>query len=1498
VCAAATAFVLVAAGARPAAGQTIVAGPTTTALTAAPGERVALPIAIDLTGAPGVSLGSFRLSLRFNPTLLKVIGTAPGAFAAPVFNTDSGAQGVVKFAGANATGATGFFTLGSVLFEALSTVAGDTLRVAFQELVAAGTFADLLPQLVVTQGTFCGGSLYGDLDGDGIVKAVDAQVVLMHAVGLPVTADTTLGDVDDDARVNPRDALIILSKVVGLDVSAFRVGQFATAACVGGAPKTVQIFPEPLALAIGDQFLARVDVRDSVGNLLAGKGLAWASSNTGVMTVDSTGKITAVANGSALLTAAVSPGVTDTLTVSVGPRHRWVVNAAGAQGQASEVGSDLYPFSTIRQALDRAADGDTVVIRYGRYSDPLTTTKQLVFLGDSTASGYPVIVVPDGVAGVITRPGRQVMRQLQFTGAKAGLTIRADTVDLASLSFVSLRGPAVQIFDFAAVFLDGVGVSGARGAGIWVDSAAGSVVDIRRSLVAGIEPDSQPLRFGDGYALHGAGIFVRADSVRLDSVSVRGVSRASGSDTALVAGVLTIGASRTTVRRSAISDVGWVGEGGSDTGGGLGMGADSAVTLDVDTVSLHRIGGEGVAIAGDTIRLANADVGEIDRALVEAGRTYHTMEVTDVAGAAVGLVVRGEDGRRSAARRVTVDQVRLSAFDPGADTVTLDSVIVRGIDLTGYTCGLELDSNTAIARVNYARFTHSGYGLGVCSKEPGSTGDASIRQSGYVAILNTVFDGPYTAIHVHADSLLIQNDSIRAVGWGIWQHPGGPRATRWLDVRNVRIGSLLYEGIHAEGVADWMVVAQSEIAGTQAWVPGSCGACGSAIELWSVGDVRIDSVNFRDNFAGALEVWNARSLSMYGDSVSGSYRNADFYYLSEVPPAVSVTNVPWVRLRKNVITEVDNSGVFVAANSGDSVTLDSNTVRTVRASYSGYSGSGIGIYGVQVLGEAFPADTAPDGRVLIRDNAFKGTGRPDYYLEDNTVVVMYLPASVVVQGNSLDSTGRVGVRVEAVDTAIVQDNTLTAAANGSNGEAVVAYGARYALVQANAVTCGALVDATYGIRAGYANADVLGNTVRGCRYGVQAYDLIHYSSPHVHGRLTVRGNSLLHNGAQFDYGVSSTGPTHPPSWEIVGNTIAGAIQAAIIPTPDSSTSVMRIDSNTVTSDTLAGALSAFPEREGIVVPFALVDTTVIRGNTVMVGGNGGIWADGRHVVWIEQNAVTARKGRGLDLALSGATGVRARVAGNTFEGNLSNGMRVARSDSAGSYDSLRIAGNTFRSNGANGLLVDSVLASFVFIDSNLAVSNALAGVRLHRPATGSYNSIRRNTDGLVYQGSGSGVVFQSNNFEDNTGYGVRNLNADTVMVDAINSWWGDAVGPACDATSDWGCDASSTGDSLTSFRVLHSPSATDTVAGTPVGGPPAPAPRVAPAADPSGGASLSVAPVTSVDDPAIATTAPAASAAPLTGRSPSGRAPSADRAGGGGGGGGTPARLRVKRSLR
>ena len=200
---------------RPVAAQTIVAGPATTDLQGVAGDRLTMPIAVDLTGAPGIKLGSYRLSVRWKTAALKFIATGGAAFAAPVFNTDSAAQGVVKWAGANASGATGFFTLGSITFEVVSTGQADTLKLAFQEMTAAETFTNLLPQLTLTGTVFCGGPVWGDMNADGILQALDAQIVLMHAVGTAV-ADTTRGDVDADTRVNPRDALIILSKVVGL----------------------------------------------------------------------------------------------------------------------------------------------------------------------------------------------------------------------------------------------------------------------------------------------------------------------------------------------------------------------------------------------------------------------------------------------------------------------------------------------------------------------------------------------------------------------------------------------------------------------------------------------------------------------------------------------------------------------------------------------------------------------------------------------------------------------------------------------------------------------------------------------------------------------------------------------------------------------------------------------------------------------------------------------------------------------------------------------------------------------------------------------------------------------------------------------------------------------------------------------------------------------------------------------------------------------------------
>lgn len=832
---------------RAAGAQTVVAGPTATDVLAAPGERFTLPIAVDLTAAPSVKLGAYRLSLRWKPALLSFLSADGGTFGAPAANTDSVAQGVLKLAAANALGASGVVTIANVTFRVLSTAAADTFKLAFQELAAAGSFADLLPGLSVTTGLFCGGAIWGDLDGDALVKALDAQIVLMHAVGLPVSADTTLGDVDGDGKANPRDALIILSRVVGLDVSLFRVGRFTISSCVGSSPKTVTVVPAPVALAVGDLFRLSAEVRDSTGKLLVGKNLAWSSSDTSVVKVDSTGRLAAVAEGTATITAAAAPAVSGTAAVTVGPRHRWVVNPSVAQGKPGEVGSDTYPFSTIKQAFDRASPGDTVALGVATYTEPLSTGKALVILGDSGPAGMPVISMPDGQAGVLTIAGKQVIRRVVIGSSRVGLLIQADSVELSSVAVRSSDGPALTIFRSRRTDLQGVNVSTAGGAGIWVDSTGGGVVRIVGTSVGGVGAVPIPLVEGSGYKVYAAGMLLRADSVSIASSRVAGISRGEVSDTsALFAGILTRNTKRTLIQRTTITDVVWsaASAAGSEEEDALGIGADSTGTLEVrDSVAVERVGGSAVAMRGDTLRVLASWIRGAGGVAIDPGFGYRVLEVSDVAVQGARGGVQGEFGRRASIRRSEFQQVReKSGLVPGADTTLVDSVSIGVADQSGYACGVVVDSNAVVTSISHARIRHQGFGLGVCSRDSVTTGDSAMASVGYVAITNTVIEGPYTAVHVHADSLLLVQDSLRAVGWGLWLEGGAPRQTQWVRARDLSLGPLFNGAVvlDSAGTVE-LVEVHSDSAQRLCW-----GCSSGAITVGRAGTVRVDSSRVTD----------------------------------------------------------------------------------------------------------------------------------------------------------------------------------------------------------------------------------------------------------------------------------------------------------------------------------------------------------------------------------------------------------------------------------------------------------------------------------------------------------------------------------------------------------------------------------------------------------------------------------------------------------------------------
>lgn len=107
------------------------------------------------------------------------------------------------------------------------------------------------------------------------------------------------------------------------------VVSFALVACGGGggdgttAPKPVPVASVSVSLTSstllpGRTTTAVADVRSAAGDVLSGRSVSWSSSNTAIATVDGSGNVTAVAAGSATITA-TSEGKSGSATLTVMP---------------------------------------------------------------------------------------------------------------------------------------------------------------------------------------------------------------------------------------------------------------------------------------------------------------------------------------------------------------------------------------------------------------------------------------------------------------------------------------------------------------------------------------------------------------------------------------------------------------------------------------------------------------------------------------------------------------------------------------------------------------------------------------------------------------------------------------------------------------------------------------------------------------------------------------------------------------------------------------------------------------------------------------------------------------------------------------------------------------------------------------------------------------------------------------------------------------------------
>ncbi|HXI34167.1 MAG TPA: Ig-like domain-containing protein, partial [Gemmatimonadales bacterium] len=323
-------------------------------------STVLVPIAVDMAGSGGAKLGSYTARLTWNPGALTFYGANAGNFPPPQINTDSTGSGVLKFTSVSPTGTGGLVTVAQMLFYVADTV-GTPVTLSFNEMSAAGTFTNLLPELTVTSAMFCPSrGFWGDIDRDGASNSRDALLILSKVVGLPVDTtfdtvstaplivDTTLfdsglGDVNSDGNVTSVDALIILSTAVGIPIPGQRVMLLAPGGCGTGSALTLAVFPNTAQLAIDQAYQLLAQGRDSAGRTVTLSNATWRSSNLNVAGVDADGTVHGRAPGSAVITAAVGPGVTATATVTVAPRTKWFVNVA-VTGAPVQFGTAAFPF--------------------------------------------------------------------------------------------------------------------------------------------------------------------------------------------------------------------------------------------------------------------------------------------------------------------------------------------------------------------------------------------------------------------------------------------------------------------------------------------------------------------------------------------------------------------------------------------------------------------------------------------------------------------------------------------------------------------------------------------------------------------------------------------------------------------------------------------------------------------------------------------------------------------------------------------------------------------------------------------------------------------------------------------------------------------------------------------------------------------------------------------------------------------------------------------------
>ncbi len=251
-----------------------------------------------------------------------------------------------------------------------------TFTILVRRLIVVATLL-LLPGVLSAQSA----GVWGDVNGDGRVSAVDAQAVLAFVVGLPLPAGFTAanGDSNCSASVTALDAQIVLAYAVGNPTTQFCVGKQRTDIVAA----SVQLFLSSPSVIVGHTVEMTATVKNAAGTVIPTATVAYATDNAAVAALGGVGEINALSAGTVNISASSgSVSASTTLTVAALPitASSWTFCVAAGS---------VCDFAGLR------------LLRLGASAGPYVQQTAFHQIPCALASS-----VPDGFAGADPAPGR------------------------------------------------------------------------------------------------------------------------------------------------------------------------------------------------------------------------------------------------------------------------------------------------------------------------------------------------------------------------------------------------------------------------------------------------------------------------------------------------------------------------------------------------------------------------------------------------------------------------------------------------------------------------------------------------------------------------------------------------------------------------------------------------------------------------------------------------------------------------------------------------------------------------------------------------------------------------------------------------------------------------------------------------------------------------------------------------------------------------------------